>query len=178
MFRNPTFFKPAASAVPLPLELSAEDFPSRETLAAHPPTWYVHRSARIRDIMTGWWRSGPDDPKTMEGASITQIAHRTTNVLFANMRLDGPSRREFNNFKYDKKNDLYHCHVTTGRNTYVVTWEADEITGSINIVDIGPHENFRYLRTHKKTDVMKRISTAKQAEEEAQEKAAAMAPGK
>jgi hypothetical protein len=104
----------------------------------HVMNWYVHRADDIRSTLHAY----KDNP----------MLHSRINVLFRNMEMNGPSRPEFDKFKYDKKNDMYHCHpIESKKNTtYVVMWEVDEERKIINIVALGPHENFNFERREKK----------------------------
>lgn len=104
----------------------------------HVMNWYVHRSAEIRNRLNSYKEN--------------HMLHTRINVLFRNMEMDGPSRAEFDKYKYDKTNDMYHCHpIDSKKNTtYVVMWEVDEERRIINIVGLDSHENFNFDRREKK----------------------------
>lgn len=107
----------------------------------HQINWYVYRSEDIRSKLHGLI----DNPQL----------HNRINVLFRNMEIAGPRRDEYNKYKYDKNADKYHCHVADGHPAYVVMWEVDEENHTINIVDMGVHENFNYNPNRNKKDSMK-----------------------
>lgn len=128
----------------------------------HQHNWVVHRTPEIRSTLKALWGNGESitNKRTMEKANNSQKVCKYVNVLFRNMELAGPSRTEFLNFKYDSKNDFYHCHVKMGL-TYVILWEADPETKTINIVALDSHKAFK-LRGYKfKRSVHKTISMNK-----------------
>jgi hypothetical protein len=138
----------------------------RENFDSHSPhhvNWYVCRNQKMRNTMRALWNngSGITNKKSMDGASIDQKTCKAVNVLFRNMENDGPIRNEFTHFQYDREKDLYHAHVWSGRFTYVVMWESDDVTRIINIVSMGLHENFNYKRKHNKNDLMERAGVVR-----------------
>ncbi len=138
----------------------------------HRVDWYVNRNKDIRNTLNGLWNNGAGiiNKKTMEGATTDQRTFSRINVLFRNMETrGGTGRTEFDSFKYDKKHDMYHCHVWDGQPTYVVMWEIDEENHVINIVDMGPHENFNYKRRHKKADAIDAALEARSEDQKYQE---------
>lgn len=130
-------------------------FPGPDNKPGHYLNWYVYRSDAIRKELAKFWGNERSlakvNKQTMANANQDQMIHKRINVLFRNMENDGPVRNEFAYYKYDKKKDLYHCHVSDGKNSIVVMWEADAENKIINIVRLGPHENFDFSRPHKKS---------------------------
>jgi hypothetical protein len=118
----------------------------------HVINFYVYREPALRGHLQALWNGGKGikNKETLEGASVDQKIHHRMNVLFRNMELQGPLRKEFANFKYDSRNDLYHCHLYDGKPTYVISWECDMQKRIINIVNWGTHENFKFERVHDK----------------------------
>lgn len=142
-------------------------FEDKNKVAKHSLNWYVYRSPKIRKQVSELWNNGKYKGKfltkkemiEMENVSIDQQNHKKINVLFRNMENCGPIRNEFNNYRYDPQEDMFHCHISDGKNSFVVLWEADETHKVINIVRMGSHENFDYKRNknHKKTEMLKEI---------------------
>lgn len=133
--------------------------PSESETPEHTLNWYVYRNNVIRGEMIRLWNNGKgiNDKKELSDANADQKKCQAINILFRNMENHGPYRSEFNNFKPDTKNDMFHCHVSESKPSYVVMWEADFERKIINIVAMGPHENFNFDRRHKKKDVMPAI---------------------
>ncbi len=129
----------------------------------HRINWFVHRNTAIRNQMQAMWNNGAHilNKRTMEGANDQQLQCRILNILFRSMENFGPNRNEFGHFRYDRKNDAFHCHVWEKGVTFVVIWEADEEKKLINILDMGTHENFKFKRIGKKKDSIARAETAR-----------------
>jgi hypothetical protein len=90
------------------------------------------------------------EPKNLNDGLPSTAAFKNANTLIANMQIGGPLRSEFPNFQYDHKQDLYHCHVTMGSNSYDVIWDVHEDLRLIFVLDIAPRENFDYVRSENK----------------------------
>src|SRR5438552_4156467 len=132
-FYNDSFFSPKKKKSPDEKKQSSDDSKPKEI---HEVNWYVYRNAHIRN--------------SLDDLSTNQELFNKINILFRNLENDGPIRREFDNFTYDRRHDMYHCHAIKGE--YVVLWEVDEKKHIINIVRMGTHENFSYERTHLKVN--------------------------
>lgn len=65
-------------------------------------------------------------------------------LLAAEIELLGPVRGNWKN--YSKLSDIrHHCHLKSGRPTYVVVWE--EVANTINLIEViyaGTHEKAPY----------------------------------
>ena len=89
----------------------------------HEVNWYVYRDKNIRGILVGLWGNGPDNPADMDSnelATLDQRASKSINILFRNMEKYGYQRDEFSNYRYDRNNDMYHCHI----GKYIILWEV------------------------------------------------------
>ena len=65
-------------------------------------------------------------------------------VLIGEIKLNGPNRTNWSHFGGLKK-DAYHCHVKSGRPTYVVCWYVND--RKLRLVEVyyaGTHENAPY----------------------------------
>ena len=60
--------------------------------------------------------------------------------------VSGPMRANWKNFgKLKGTENLYHCHVKTGRPTYVVCWElVDKKVKIVEVYYVGSHEKAPY----------------------------------
>ena len=69
-------------------------------------------------------------------------------VLVTELKLEGPIQKEWKNFGKlagSQKKEVYHCHLNSGRPTYVVIWEVkDRDAQVIKIVYDGTHEKAHY----------------------------------
>lgn len=143
-------------------------FEDQNKVAKHSLNWYVYRSDKIRDQLRSMWPDKFRNPLLTKKQKREMIENENTlelknykkiNVLFRKMENRGPVRDESKNYRYDPKQDMFHCHISNGTNSFVVLWEADETHKVINIVRMGSHENFDYKRNknHKKTEILKEI---------------------
>jgi len=71
-------------------------------------------------------------------------------LLAKEIEIAGPIRRNWSHFgslKKDKRipENSYHCHIKSGRPTYVVCWQVeDKIAKIVEIFYVGTHENAPY----------------------------------
>lgn len=71
-------------------------------------------------------------------------------LLAKEIELRGPIRKEWSHFGPLKKDkhipeDSYHCHVKSGRPTYVVCWRVEnKIIKIVEIFYVGTHEGAPY----------------------------------
>lgn len=128
----------------------------------HEVNWYVYRSKKIRDILHGLWDGGPKVKSSLKDATQEQIISTRTNALFEELKEQGPCPENYRaGITLDKihgkcnRPDLncvskgfYHTHVSDGRLSFVVMWEAFEDKKLINIVALESHENFDFKRKH------------------------------
>ena len=72
------------------------------------------------------------------------IVQDRLDALTAEISCLGPVRGNWKNYSRLTGN-LHHCHIKTGRPTYVAVWE--EIAGEVNLVEVnyvGSHEKAPY----------------------------------
>ena len=126
----------------------------------HTVNWYVCRSTAIRRTLSKLWGDGPEDKRSMKEATMGQKISTHVNALFLSLGREGPTPEAYRSvIKLDTKhgtcNDVahgciskgfYHCHVSDAGLSYEVMWEAFEDKRLINIVAIGPHENFDFAQ--------------------------------
>lgn len=67
-------------------------------------------------------------------------------LLTAEMELSGPIRHNWKNYsKIEGRRGQYHCHIKTGRPTYVAVWEVvNEMISVIEVIYAGTHEKAPY----------------------------------
>lgn len=67
-------------------------------------------------------------------------------LLVREIELKGPNRGNWKNFgKLKGQTRMYHCHIKTGRPTYVVCWEVkDAKVKIIEVYYVGTHEKAPY----------------------------------
>jgi mRNA-degrading endonuclease YafQ of YafQ-DinJ toxin-antitoxin module len=67
-------------------------------------------------------------------------------ALFKALQQDGPMQPRRRNFgKIEGKKDTWHCHLNSGRPTYVVVWKVlNKQAKSMEIQYVGTHENAPY----------------------------------
>ena len=67
-------------------------------------------------------------------------------ALAKEMELYGPYRTNWSHYgKLKNSGDCYHCHIVSGRPTYVVSWEIqDKKLKILEVNYVGTHENAPY----------------------------------
>jgi mRNA-degrading endonuclease RelE of RelBE toxin-antitoxin system len=67
-------------------------------------------------------------------------------LLAAELELSGPFRHNWKNYsKLEGRKQQYHCHIKTGKPTYVAVWEVDDAAVKlIEVIYAGSHEKAPY----------------------------------
>ena len=67
-------------------------------------------------------------------------------TLAKEMELSGPYRANWSHYgKLKNSGDCYHCHIVSGKPTYVVCWEiTDKKIRISEVYYVGTHENAPY----------------------------------
>ena len=67
-------------------------------------------------------------------------------LLTAEIELSGPVRHNWKNYsKLEGRKRLYHCHIKTGKPTYIAVWEeVDNTVKLIEVIYAGTHEKAPY----------------------------------
>ncbi|OGT47536.1 MAG: hypothetical protein A3E82_09685 [Gammaproteobacteria bacterium RIFCSPHIGHO2_12_FULL_38_11] len=67
-------------------------------------------------------------------------------TLAKEMELYGPYRTNWQHYgKLKNSDDCYHCHIVSGKPTYVVCWEIqDKKLKILEVYYVGTHENVPY----------------------------------
>lgn len=67
-------------------------------------------------------------------------------VLFKEIELEGPVRGNWKNYgKLKGLNNRHHCHIKSGKPTYVVCWQVvNNIIQVVEIYYVGTHEKAPY----------------------------------
>jgi len=77
---------------------------------------------------------------------LPQSVRHTIDLLVLEIRASGPVRGNWKNYgKLEGHKNQHHCHVKSGRPTYVVVWEesATEIR-LVEVIYAGTHEKAPY----------------------------------
>ncbi len=78
--------------------------------------------------------------------SLPTIVQDRFDLLTAEIELSGPTRGNWKNYaKLEGRKNQHHCHIKTGRPTYVAVWE--ETDNTIKLVEVtyaGTHEKAPY----------------------------------
>jgi hypothetical protein len=55
-----------------------------------------------------------------------------------------PSMPHFGKLK-NRRGEIYHCHLSKGRPTYVAVWQVkDQVAVLVEVIYVGTHENAPY----------------------------------
>ena len=67
-------------------------------------------------------------------------------ALVTALKMDGPLQTRRRHFgKIEGRKDTWHCHLNSGRPTYVVIWKIlDRTQKIIEVLYVGTHENAPY----------------------------------
>jgi len=102
---------------------------------ADSPPWTV--------IFTGQAKKGKDQlPEEIKGDLM---------ALYLNLSWQGPFQPKWSHFGKlagkKKGQDIWHCHINTGRPTYVAIWKVTDLNEQkMEIRYVGTHENADYRR--------------------------------
>lgn len=75
---------------------------------------------------------------TLPGAIQKRLA-----TLLREISCNGPVRGNWKNYS-KLGNDKHHCHIKSGRPTYVCCWEVDTELKIVKVYYVGTHENAPY----------------------------------
>jgi len=77
---------------------------------------------------------------------LPPVVQDRLDVLTAEIELLGPVRGNWKNYsKLEGSTRRHHCHIKTGRPTYVAVWEeTDETVKLVEVVYAGTHEKAPY----------------------------------
>ncbi len=79
-------------------------------------------------------------------SSLPSVVQDRLDALTAEIELLGPVRGNWKNYsKLEGSTRQHHCHIKTGRPTYVAVWEeTDETVKLVEVVYAGTHEKAPY----------------------------------
>lgn len=127
---------------------------------SHEVNYYVHRNKPLRNILKKLWKDGPEKKNDLATMDAEQEIVTRTNALFRLLEKEGPMPVN-GPFKivHDPRHGVcnqvkegcvskgfYHTHVSDKKVSYEVLWECFENKKLINIIAIGPHENFDFAQ--------------------------------
>ena|SRR5581483_11043172 len=97
-------------------------------------------------IMICMWRVGFTKKAEKQLKKLPENIQAAIAALRLDLEAQGPMLPSWKNFgKLRNQGDRYHCHVKSGRPTYVVCWEV--MNKKIRILEVyyvGTHENAPY----------------------------------
>lgn len=78
--------------------------------------------------------------------SLPSVVQDRLDLLTAEIELSGPVRGNWKNYsKLEGKKRHHHCHIKTGKPTYVAVWEEiDETVKLVEVIYAGTHEKAPY----------------------------------
>ncbi|MDR3581586.1 MAG: cytotoxic translational repressor of toxin-antitoxin stability system [Oryzomonas sp.] len=78
--------------------------------------------------------------------SLPVIVQDRLDLLTAEIELSGPVRGNWKNYsKLEGGKNRHHCHIKTGRPTYVAVWEeTDDTIKLVEVIYAGTHEKAPY----------------------------------
>lgn len=78
--------------------------------------------------------------------SLPQVVQDRLDLLAAEIELSGPVRGNWKNYsKLEGKKRQHHCHIKTGKPTYVAVWEeANDLVKLVEVIYAGTHEKAPY----------------------------------
>jgi hypothetical protein len=74
---------------------------------------------------------------------LPEIVKLQLKALLHEIRYQGPIRGNWKNYGKLQKN-LHHCHIKSGRPTYVSCWRSDPMSKIIEVYYVGTHEKAPY----------------------------------
>ena len=79
-------------------------------------------------------------------SALPSVVQDRLDALTAEIELLGPVRGTWKNYsKLEGRTQRHHCHIKTGRPTYVAVWEvSDESVKIVEVVYAGTHEKAPY----------------------------------
>jgi len=79
-------------------------------------------------------------------SNLPRVVQDRLDLLAAEIELSGPVRHNWKNYsKLAGRKRQYHCHIKTGRPTYVAVWEeVDDTVKLVEVIYAGTHEKAPY----------------------------------
>jgi mRNA-degrading endonuclease RelE of RelBE toxin-antitoxin system len=81
-------------------------------------------------------------------AELPEAIQERFSWLAEELEADGPVRSSWSHYgklRAQGNQDRYHCHIKSGRPTYVVCWEVlDQKTQTLEVYYVGTHEKAPY----------------------------------
>jgi mRNA-degrading endonuclease RelE of RelBE toxin-antitoxin system len=92
------------------------------------------------------WRVGFTSKASKQLKKLPEDIQAIISALSQELTARGPMAHEWKHFgKLRGQGDRYHCHVKSGRPTYVVCWEVlDKTIRILEVYYVGTHENAPY----------------------------------
>lgn len=78
--------------------------------------------------------------------TLPAVVQDRLDLLTAEIELSGPVRGNWKNYsKLEGRKQRHHCHVKTGKPTYVAVWEVtDDSVKLVEVIYAGTHEKAPY----------------------------------
>ena len=107
--------------------------------------------------MTGSEKKKPVWAVTMSTSADRMANRMPKNIqillatLIADIEMDGPIQKGWSHFSPLSKTkrvpeNAYHCHLKSGRPTYVVCWQANKARKIVEVFYVGTHEGAPYQK--------------------------------
>ena len=92
------------------------------------------------------WRVEFNNKAAKQYKKLPQSVRDAIDLLAMEIRLSGPVRGNWKNYsKLEGRKNQHHCHVKSGKPTYVAVWEVSETEVKfVEVVYAGTHEKALY----------------------------------
>lgn len=92
------------------------------------------------------WTVGFSNKADKQFKKLNEDLQAVVGALVADLEMGGPAQPAWKNYgKLRQKGDKHHCHLKSGRPTYVACWEViDKKIKILEIYYVGTHENAPY----------------------------------
>ncbi len=92
------------------------------------------------------WQVGFSRKAAKQTSKLSHDIQSIVSALVAELEIKGPMVPGWKNFgKLKSQGEKFHCHIKSGRPTYVVCWETiDKKIRILEVYYVGTHENAPY----------------------------------
>jgi mRNA-degrading endonuclease RelE of RelBE toxin-antitoxin system len=92
------------------------------------------------------WRVGFANKAAKQMGKLPKDVQTVVAALVAELEVTGPMLFEWKHFsKLKNQGERFHCHIKSGRPTYVACWEViDKRIRILEVYYVGTHENAPY----------------------------------
>jgi mRNA-degrading endonuclease RelE of RelBE toxin-antitoxin system len=92
------------------------------------------------------WKIGITNKASKQLKKLSESVRSAYVTLVKEMEIYGPYRTNWKHYgKLKNAGECYHCHIISGKPTYVVCWEiTDKKIKILEVYYVGTHENAPY----------------------------------